>query len=113
MNDIIQGSVVLVDFSFSDHQASKLRPALVVSNTGYNRVSRDIVVMKITSKQPKFWSVSVGTGDLLSGSLDYASYARIDSLYTLEKTMVAGAIGVLTPEKMSEIRDRLAELLSV
>lgn len=53
MNDLNQGSVVLVDFSYSNQHQSKLRPALIVSNSAHNRKSRDVVVMKITKNQPK------------------------------------------------------------
>jgi mRNA-degrading endonuclease toxin of MazEF toxin-antitoxin module len=53
MNNLDQGSVVLVDFTYSNQQQSKLRPALVVSNSEYNRISRDIVVMKIISENAK------------------------------------------------------------
>jgi mRNA interferase MazF len=71
MNELLQGSVILVDLSYSDQVGSKLRPALVVSNTKNNHISRDIVVVKITSKKPKFWGVRLHNKDLSTGSLDY------------------------------------------
>ena len=99
MNNFEQGSIVLVDFTYSNQQQSKLRPALVVSNSEYNRISRDIVVMKITSREPKLWSVCIGNEDLLAGSLDYISYVQTDSLYSLEKTIIVDSIGILAPDK--------------
>jgi mRNA-degrading endonuclease toxin of MazEF toxin-antitoxin module len=48
MNDLNQGDIVLVDFSYSNQHQSKLRPALIISNSANNRISRDVVVMKIT-----------------------------------------------------------------
>lgn len=71
MNNIDQGSIVLVDFTYSNQQQSKLRPALVVSNSDYNRISRDIVVMKVTSKIPPIGFVCIGNEDLLGGTLDF------------------------------------------
>ncbi len=43
MNDPAQGTIVLVDFTYSDQIQSKVRPALVVSNSGYNRIYRDVM----------------------------------------------------------------------
>jgi len=59
MTEPAQGSVVLVDFSYSDQIRSKVRPALVISNSRYNRISRDVIVMKITSRKPKIMAVSL------------------------------------------------------
>jgi mRNA-degrading endonuclease toxin of MazEF toxin-antitoxin module len=81
----LEGSVILVDVSYSDQAGSKLRPALVVSNTANNQISRDIVVAKITSKKPKFWGVRLNNEDLAAGSLDYVGYVQVDALYSLEK----------------------------
>ena len=50
MNELVQGSVVLVDLTYSDQMQSRLRPALVISNSDYKRISRDVIVLKITSK---------------------------------------------------------------
>ena len=50
MNEPAQGSIVLVDFTYSNQAQSKVRPALVVSNSRYNAISRDVIVMKITSR---------------------------------------------------------------
>lgn len=44
------GNVVLVPFPFTDQSGSKKRPAVVVSNHGYNASRRDIVMMAITSQ---------------------------------------------------------------
>lgn len=52
-SEIAQGDVILVDFSYSDLQRSKFRPALVMSNSGYNSKSRDIVVVDYVKTQKK------------------------------------------------------------
>ena len=44
MNELPQGSIVLVDFTYADQKQYKLRPALVISNSGNNRMSRDVIV---------------------------------------------------------------------
>jgi mRNA interferase MazF len=44
------GDVVLIPFPFTDQTAAKKRPAVVVSNSAYNSVKPDIVVMAVTSQ---------------------------------------------------------------
>jgi mRNA-degrading endonuclease toxin of MazEF toxin-antitoxin module len=44
------GDIVLVPFPFTDQTASKRRPAVIVSNAGYNLAKADIVVMAVTTK---------------------------------------------------------------
>ena len=112
MTEIAQGSVVLVDFSYSDQVHSKVRPALVVSNSEYNRISRDVIVLKITSRKPKIMEVSLTNENLRSGSLDHPSYVQADGIYALEKALICATIGIVKPEKMQEIRNRVSELLS-
>ena len=44
-----RGDVVLVGFVFSDESGQKLRPALVISSSAYNRGRKEVVVAAITS----------------------------------------------------------------
>jgi mRNA-degrading endonuclease toxin of MazEF toxin-antitoxin module len=113
MTDLESGAIVLVDFSFSDHQQSKRRPALVVSNSPNNRKSRDVIVMKITSKEPRRWGVMVTNEDLIRGSPDCVSFVQIDGIYALEKTIIREVIGMLSQEKMQEIHTQIAELFDL
>ncbi|MGB8309275.1 MAG: type II toxin-antitoxin system PemK/MazF family toxin, partial [Methanoregula sp.] len=104
--------IVRVDFSYSDQIQSKMRPALVVSNTRHNRISRDFIVIKITSRKPKLMEVSLKNDDLLAGSLDHPSYIQADGIYALEKELICKSIGDVRPEKMQEIRNRVLDLFS-
>lgn len=113
MTELESGAVVLVDFTFSNHQQSKRRPALVVSNSLNNRKSRDVIVMKITSKEPRRWGVTVTNEDLVMGSLDCVSFVQVDAIYALEKTIIREVIGILSQEKMQEIHTQIAELFDL
>lgn len=107
-----QGSIVLVDFTYSNQAQSKVRPALVVSNSHHNTISRDVVVMKITSRKPKMMAVSLTDDDLLTGSLSHPSYVQADGIYALEKDLICDTIGIARPEKMQEIRNLISDLFS-
>lgn len=44
------GDIVLVPFPFTDQTASKRRPTVVISSSGYNRLRLDLIVMAVTSQ---------------------------------------------------------------
>lgn len=113
MTDVDQGSLILVDFNYSNQVQYKLRPALVLSNSRNNRISRDVVVMKVTSKEPKRWGLSITNNDLSTGSLAYDSFVQIDAIHSLEKSIIHAVIGTLKPEKMNDIKHQVSDLLSL
>jgi mRNA-degrading endonuclease toxin of MazEF toxin-antitoxin module len=51
--------------------------------------------------------------DVASGSLVVESYVKVDSIFTIEKEMVAKVVGKLKKEKVKEVKMKLAELLDV
>jgi mRNA interferase MazF len=62
---ISQRDVVLLSFPFSDLRAKKVRPAIVISNDGYNRRSEDILVVPTTSNlRIKEYALLITTHDL-------------------------------------------------
>lgn len=44
------GNVVLVGFPFTNLQATKKRPAVVVSSAAYSAIRQDVIVLAITSR---------------------------------------------------------------
>ena len=44
-----RGDVVLVGFVFSDESGWKLRPALVISSSAYDRERKEVVVAALTT----------------------------------------------------------------
>ncbi|MFA7694048.1 MAG: type II toxin-antitoxin system PemK/MazF family toxin [Methanoregula sp.] len=112
MTDPAQGAVVLVDFSYSNQIQSKMRPALVVSNSRYNQISRDVIVAKITTRKPKLMAATLTNEDLLEGGLDHPSFVQADGIYTLEKELICDIIGRVRPEKMQEIQGLVHDLVA-
>jgi mRNA-degrading endonuclease toxin of MazEF toxin-antitoxin module len=76
-------------------------------------MSRDVIVMKITSKEPKRWGVSLTNDDLRSGLLDCPSFVQVDAIYSLEKTIIRDVIGMVEPEKMKEIKTQISDLFAI
>ncbi|MCJ7616558.1 MAG: type II toxin-antitoxin system PemK/MazF family toxin [Desulfobacterales bacterium] len=66
-----QGSIVLVDFSYSNLKETKYRPALVISSSEYNEHSNDIVVLRVTSRgRDSSWELKILKKDMAEGTLD-------------------------------------------
>jgi len=109
-----QGSIVLVDFSYSNLKETKFRPALVISSSVYNESSIDVVVLRVTSRgRDRKWESEILKNDLAEGTLDIEpSYVKVDSLYTVEKKIIRKVVARLKEEKIKEIRKQLLELFS-
>ncbi len=91
---IKQGSIVLVDFSYSNLKETKYRPALVISSSKYNESE----IIK---------------DDLAEGTIDIEpSYVRVDSIYAVEKEIIRKTVAQLKEEKIKEIKTQLLELFS-
>ena len=102
------GQVVLVHFPFSDLTASKLRPAVVLTEAGRG----DWILCQITSKSyGDACAVPVDNGDFARGSLRVASYARPGKLFTAHSTLVAGNVGKLHAGKFTAVRDAVVKLI--
>ncbi len=107
-----QGSLVLVDFSYSNLKETKFRPALVISNYDYNESSMDVVVLRVTSKyRGERWEVEILRKDLAEGTLDIEpSYVKVDSIFTVEKSIIRKVVARLKDEKIEEIKRQFFEL---
>lgn len=112
-NETVQGDIVLIDFSYSDLKRSKFRPALVISNSSYNSASLDLVVLRITSKPKREWAIKITNKDVASGFLEVESYVKVDSLFTIEKTMIAKVVARLNEGKNDEVKRKLMELFDI
>ncbi|MCX9011244.1 MAG: type II toxin-antitoxin system PemK/MazF family toxin [Candidatus Methanoperedens sp.] len=103
-----QGSIVLVDFSYSNLKETKFRPSLVLSNYEYNGNSMDVVVLRVTSRcREGKWEVEILRTDLAEGTLDIEpSYVKVDSIFTVEKSIIRKVVARLKDEKIEEIKRR-------
>ena len=111
---IKQGSIVLVDFSYSNLKETKFRPALVISSSEYNEDSIDVVVLRVTSRgRDRKWDLEILKNDVAEGTIDIEpSYVKVDSLYTVEKNIVRKVVARLKEGKIKGIRQQLLELFS-
>jgi mRNA interferase MazF len=102
------GTIVLVRFPFSDLSRSKLRPAVVLADTG----RKDWVLCQITS-QPytDLLAVKITNSDLTSGSFRKDSYARPGKLFTANSAIMTKQVGELKSERLEEMVRAVISLL--
>lgn len=107
-----QGEIVLFPFPFSDHRRQKPRPALIVSNDGYNARSPDAIACGLTSNLANAsHSVLVDPSDLARGKLLATSRVKVDKIFALEQKLVMTRIGVVKPTVFAAVRKELLSLL--
>jgi len=97
-----------VRFPFSDLSRSKVRPAVVLADTGRN----DWVLCQVTS-QPYTdpFAIKITNGDLASGTFRKDSYARSGKLFTANAGIMTKQLGELKSEKLEEIIRAIISLL--
>ncbi len=107
-----QGDIVLVPFPFTDLSGMKQRPALVLSNTGYNGKTQDIVTCGITSNiQNSEYSIIIDNANLASGSIPKKSRIKVDKIFTLKQFLVKKKIAKLDSEEFEKVRAELRKLV--
>ena len=103
--------VVRVPFPFTDRQAEKNRPALVLSDaTAFNRPAGHSVMAMITSAGHAPWPLDVRIGALDAAGLPVASILRL-KLFTLDHRLVRGKLGRLAPADQAKARKAIRRLL--
>ena len=102
------GSVELVPFPFSDLSEAKLRPALVLADSGRD----DWVLRQITSNpyaDPR--AVELTDADFDIGSLRVTSYARPGKLFTASSSLMVSEAGNLSQATLQSIVQAVIGLL--
>lgn len=93
-------SIVVMPFPFSDLSGTKLRPAVVLADTGHN----DWLLCQITSNAYRdSVSIRLTNADLKLGTLSAVSYARPIKLFTANESLVIKRIAILKDEPFKAI----------
>lgn len=108
MERLVRGDIVVIEFPFSDLVHYKKRPALVLKVPKGD----DILTCQITgSSFEKEVEIPINLEDFKQGSLKRQSFARLDKIFSIEKTMIKYKACALKPEKFKEILDKLCDYL--
>jgi len=104
----MKGEVVVVPFPFSDLSQAKRRPALVVAELEGD----DIILCQITSQTIKDnYSIPIGDNDFETGSLKQLSNMRPNRIFTADSHIVLYRVGNLKGGKLTEIIEKVVEII--
>lgn len=106
-------SVVRVPFPFTDRDATKNRPALVLSDAAsFNNPAGHSLMAMITSVGNAPWPLDCHLTDLASAGLPAPSMVRF-KLFTLDHRLVRGVLGRLSAEDGAQVQTSLCSLLGM
>jgi mRNA interferase MazF len=104
-------AVVRVPFPFTDRNAAKNRPALVLSDAAvFNTPAGHSVLAMITSAVGAPWPLDCPIAELAAAGLPAPSKVRF-KLFTLDHRLVRGEIGRLSADDRRRVDEALAQLL--
>lgn len=104
-------AVVRVPFPFSDRNATKNRPAVVLSDPdAFNTPAGHSVMAMITSQSNAPWPLDCPVTDLAAAGLPAPSRVRF-KLFTLDHRLVRGELGKLASGDVEVVGAGLAALL--
>ena len=102
------GSVVLVRFPFSDLSQTRLRPAVVLADSG----RRDWILCQITrNAYSDADAVEIASGDFQTGALNVISYARPGKVFTASESLLVSLIATLTDAAHKRVADAVIGLI--
>jgi mRNA interferase MazF len=105
-------TVVRVPFPFTDRNATKNRPALVLSDaTSFNTPAGHSVMAMITSQGNAPWPLDCPIGDLKTAGLPAPSLVRF-KLFTLDHRLVRGQLGKLSAKDGEAVRAGLDRMFN-
>jgi len=108
MERFVKGDVVVVPFPFSDLSQSKRRPALVITPLEGN----DNILCQITSKNiSDNYAISIDDVDFESGSLKQVSNIRPNRLFTADNQIILYRLGSIKKEKLTQLIQKVIEII--
>ena len=103
-------SVVRVPFPFTDRQAQKQRPALVLSKPGFQQACGHLLLAMITSARQSSGPLDWPSDDLDPAGLLIPCVGRL-KLFTLDERLVLSSLGALSEVDRVAVIAQLAKLL--
>jgi mRNA interferase MazF len=107
-----RGDVVLVSFVFSDESGKKLRPAVVISSTAYNRARQEVIVAAVTSNVRRRLFVDYLIANWKEAGLLFPSVATA-ILRTIKRTMIERRLGSMTKSNLETFDRELGRCLGL
>ena len=110
-----RADVVLVDFPYSDHTGSKLRPAMVVQADFLNGLISDTILVSIsrTVRPASRTEALVEIAQEIQSGLRHDSVVTCTNFITIDQAFVYRTIGVLSEATMNKVDQCLRTALAL
>ncbi|TVR02143.1 MAG: MazF family transcriptional regulator [Desulfovibrionales bacterium] len=107
MVTLVPASVVVIPFPFSDLSGAKLRPAVALTETGYD----DWLLCQITSNPYSGASLRLTDAELSRGTLNTVSYARPMKLFTANAGLIVKRVAILKDQTFAQLLTMIIQTL--
>ena len=114
-----RGDIVLMDFPFSNHTGSKVRPALVVQADVWNQRLDDTILALITSSPQRRtgastqYFIDISTFEGQQTKLRFDSIVQCENLVTYDHRLILRILGRLPNSAMQQIDACLKAALGI
>ena len=103
--------VVVVPFPFTDRQAARRRPSLVVSSPDFNALHDQSILAMITSAGEE-WPSDIAVRDWREAGLSVPCKVRL-KLFTLDDALILRKAGALSERDAGAVRNNLVRFLAL
>ena len=110
MTNYNRGDVVLVEFIFSERNIRKQRPALVISNSHYNKTRQELIIAAITSNTKRNFTGETFLENWEEAGLLYPSIVT-SIIQTLKQNMIKRKLGKLSASGLLKVSKNLKEAM--
>jgi len=103
-----QKEIVLLPYPFSNLEGTKVRPALVVSNSQFNKKSNDCILVPLTTViRDEPYSIVIEQDNMSFGRLLKTSRIRVDKIFCIEKNLITMKIGKLKDNSFDKVKGEI------
>lgn len=103
-----KGNLVLIPFPYTDLTGLKNRPALILINS-----ENDVTVAFISSQIKSGSDSDIEIKPTLTNGLKKISLIKVTKLATLEKNLILGELGSLSPEEIEIVDETLISVFQL
>lgn len=105
-----ENDIIVVPFPFTDKNALKRRPAVILSNKSFIHSTDHVIAAMITSAKNSDWISDVKIGHLKATGLTVPCVIRL-KLFTLSKTLIIKKIGKLSSADARLLKTNVAAVV--
>jgi len=108
-----QWDIVLIKFPFTNLSNYKLRPALIVSNSNFNKFENLMLIWIYWNKWNSNYSLPIKQENLENWKLNKQSFFRFHNIFSLERSLIQKKVANLKSDNLNIINNKIKDFLDV